>query len=616
MFLRFGIQTLSDRDLNESVERDQPRTVWFYRDYVRFAGGHLKHSHYFDYVRRMPGFAPRITFSAEPSNESQARERRRLWPAGEGVMAERWEPAGRDVLFLAGVDWRYLPGNGLETLANPRINLIQGVRHANEGTELFRYLSQRAVRICVSQEVADAISATGRTNGPVLTIPNGIDVAPFDSEGGGSPAGFDERRRPITIVGYKSPELARTLSERLDAANIEHLLISEFLDRSALLALLGESRIAVCLPLEREGFYLPALEAMALGCLVVTLDCIGNRGFCRHDENCLIAEHDPESLFRATKRVLAMSVPERERMHRQALDTAAGHSLDAERSRFHAILGDVDRLWSAAKAVPARVPSRSVSPAPPIPYRPQLDFMIVGAQKCGTTALAHFLSQHPEIGMASPKEPHLFDSPRYSSDWTPEQIDERYRPFFDHCGDVSIRGEATPIYMFLPEIALELQRYNPELKLIVLLHDPVERALSHYYMEKNRGKEPRPLWLALMREPFRLRRCKDARAYGSAIRVCSYRRRGLYSFQLRNLYRFFDRDRILVVHTRDLRAHHHVVLRRVFAFLGVSEHVRIEPEIVFEGGRSGRRHRAVSWLLRLSYLVEFVRMRMLLRVRA
>ena len=232
-------------------------------------------------------------------------------------------------------------------------------------------------------------------------------------------------------------------------------------------------------------------------------------------------------------------------MHRQALDTAVGHSLEAERARFHAILDDVDRLWSAANAVPARVPSRSVAPAPPIPYRPRFGFVIVGAQKCGTTALAHFLSQHPEIGMASPKEVHLFDSPKYSDDWTPEQIDERYRSFFDHCGDVSIRGEATPIYMFLPEIARELARYNPELKLLVLLHDPVERALSHYYMEKNRGKEHRPLWLALAKEPFRLRRCKDARAYGSEMRVFSYRRRGLYSLQLRNLYRFFDRDRIL-----------------------------------------------------------------------
>ena len=133
------MQTSSDRGLNGIAwSRDQARTVWFYRDYVRLDGGHVKHSHYFDHVRRMPGFAPRITFSGEPSNESQARERRRLWPAGDGVMAERWEPADRDVLFLAGVDWRYCTGVSSRLLANPRINLIQHVRHAHEDTELYR----------------------------------------------------------------------------------------------------------------------------------------------------------------------------------------------------------------------------------------------------------------------------------------------------------------------------------------------------------------------------------------------------------------------------------------------------------------------------------------------
>ena len=345
VFPRFGTQESSDRGEAGLVDRDQARTVWFYRDYVRLTGGHLKHSHYFDHVLRMPGFAPRITFSEEPSNESQARERRRLWPAGDGILAERWEPAGRDVLFLAGVDWRYLIGSGLEALANPRINFIQHVRHANKGTELYCYLAERAVRICVSQEVADAISATGQTNGPVLTIPNSIDVAPFDPVGEGSPSGYETRRRAVTIVGYKSPDLARALSERLDAQRIEHRLVTEFLDRDTFLALLADSQVAVCLPRAEEGFYLPALEAMASGCLVVTLDCIGNRGFCRHDDNCLVAESSPESLVRMTERALAMSASERRRMHRQARDTAAGHSLEVERARFHAVLGDVDRLW-------------------------------------------------------------------------------------------------------------------------------------------------------------------------------------------------------------------------------------------------------------------------------
>ena len=242
--------------------------------------------------------------------------------------------------------------------------------------------------------------------------------------------------------------------------------------------------------------------------------------------------------------------------------------------------------------------------------------MIVGAQKCGTSALAHFLSQHPEIDMASPKEAHLFDSPDYSTEWTPEQIDECYQPFFRHCTGAALRGVATPVYMFMPGIARELKRYNSELKLIVLLRDPVERAISHYYMERARRREHLPLWLALLCESMRLRRCKDGHKFGSVLRICSYRRRGLYSLQLRNLYRFFDKDRVLILRARDLRTHHDAVLRRVFAFLGVSGQVRIEPEIVRKGNRGDRRHHVVSCLLRLSYLVEFVRLHVMLGARA
>ena len=338
---------------------DRLRRVWFYREYERFFGGHLKHAHYFDHVRRMPGFAPVITFGGEPGHESLLDERGRLWPAGSGGTVPCWEPEPGDVFFVEGaLDWPYLIDNGLETFPNPRINLIQHVRHAHEDNVRYRFLSERAIRICVSQEVADAIAATGRTNGPILTIPNGVDVTPFEPGADGSPAGFDARPLPVTIVGYKSPELARALSERLDAEGIGHRLLAELLDRDTFLGLLSDTRIAVCLPRPEEGFYLPALEAMASGCLVVTLDCIGNRGFCHHEENCLVASHDAGSLFDTTRNALAMSDPECARMHGRARETAVEHSLEAERARFHAVLANVDRLWGEAGVEVERAGSR------------------------------------------------------------------------------------------------------------------------------------------------------------------------------------------------------------------------------------------------------------------
>ena len=87
------------------MTRDAPRRVWFHRGRTALSGGQVKHSHYFEHVRRMPGFSRRITFSKAPANEARTRERRRLWPTGDGARAERWEPAAGDVLFLEGVDW-------------------------------------------------------------------------------------------------------------------------------------------------------------------------------------------------------------------------------------------------------------------------------------------------------------------------------------------------------------------------------------------------------------------------------------------------------------------------------------------------------------------------------
>ena len=184
-------------EIGKPSTRDQPRRVWFHRKYNRLSGGRLKHAHYFDHVDRMPGFIPKITFSGDTKDASLLAERDRLWPAAVENRAPSWMPEHRDVLFLEGaIDWPYLIESGLDSLPNPRINLIQGIQHAHEDNVRYRYLSERAIRICVSKEVADAICSTGRTNGPVLTIPNGVDVIPFQRSAGGSPLDYDARRQP------------------------------------------------------------------------------------------------------------------------------------------------------------------------------------------------------------------------------------------------------------------------------------------------------------------------------------------------------------------------------------------------------------------------------------
>ena len=317
------------------------RTVWFHRgEYKRLYGGHLKHSHYVGHAASMPSHIAKVTFTGQAGNSALERERLALWPPVESGHTTSWQPQSGDVLFLAGLDWRYLSAGGYGSLPNPRINLVQGVRHAEPGTELYDYLAHKAVRICVSREVADAICATGQVNGPVIAIPNGIDTRMQPSR---------YKHWPVTIVGYKDPELAYALAAHLADMRIEHRTISEFMPRESFLDLLGSSRVAVCLPKVKEGFYLPALEAMGLGCTVVTVDCIGNRGFCIHEDNCLIADRTVRSLSATAVRALNLSKAKRWRMRRRAASTVRKHSLRVERKRFHSVLRDIDRLWVSGK---------------------------------------------------------------------------------------------------------------------------------------------------------------------------------------------------------------------------------------------------------------------------
>ena len=320
---------------------DAARLVWFYREYAGLTGGQVKHADYFEHVRRMPGFVPKLTLGGEPLGARLERERQQLWPVAPSDLAARWAPDAGDLLFLAGVDWRYLRSGELERLSNPRVNLIQHVRHAHAGSELYGYLSKRAIRICVSEEVADAIRATGQTNGPIVTIANGVSI------GHRCTVRAERNRMPptVTIVDYKRPDLGLALREALHRTGVPYVALGSSLPRRAFLQLLAASDVAVCLPHEEEGFYLPALEAMAAGCITVTLDCVGNRGFCHDRRNCFIAQPTGQSLCATVQEAATVPPAAREAMFRSASETVQQHSLAAERMRFHALLENIDDIW-------------------------------------------------------------------------------------------------------------------------------------------------------------------------------------------------------------------------------------------------------------------------------
>lgn len=238
---------------------------------------------------------------------------------------------------------------------------------------------------------------------------------------------------------------------------------------------------------------------------------------------------------------------------------------------------------------------------------PTVQFLIGGVQKGGTSALARYLQSHPDIRLPVGKEAHVFDDPR-AGDWTAERFEGAYQAHFANTqiSPTAIYGDATPIYCFLPALIGRIASYNPAMRWIVLLRDPIERAISHYYMERNRGHESLSLALALLAERWRLRGREGDLSADSPLRRHSYCARGRYTRQLDALYSQFPQDQVLVLRSKDLLVHPAHSMDSVYAFLGLSPlTMATEFEPVFKGQYGDHaRHPWVRWALRQRFRRE------------
>lgn len=209
--------------------------------------------------------------------------------------------------------------------------------------------------------------------------------------------------------------------------------------------------------------------------------------------------------------------------------------------------------------------------------RPSLvNFVVVGVQKAGTTALFDYLQDDPAYGLPDVKEVHFFDDE--SVDWTAPD----YAPYlarFDWSDPAQIRGEATPIYIYWPRSLERLAAYNPAAKIIVMLRDPIDRAWSHWRMETSRGVETRPFSWCIREGRTRL---FDAEPWG-VHREYSYVERGFYGEQMERLLGLFPRDQVLILTADELRGAPNAVLTRVNGFLGAPPPAPVEHREVHVG---------------------------------
>lgn len=229
-----------------------------------------------------------------------------------------------------------------------------------------------------------------------------------------------------------------------------------------------------------------------------------------------------------------------------------------------------------------------------------LDFLIIGAQKCATTTLFEQLRVHPDIVMPLEKEVPFFTGAQVGpAEW---------RAFSEsHFGapDGRLWGKATPQYLCDTEVAGRIAGLMPDVKLVVILRDPIERSWSHYRMDRRRGTEQRPFAEVVrgLLAPEALERNRalpvplheQGFESESAFHVCWSE----YGRSLAPYLAHFPPKQLLVLYLEDLAAEPAATLDRLLVFLGLEAGFRPPAlgKVVHAGGGSNRiPHGVRVWL--------------------
>jgi len=210
------------------------------------------------------------------------------------------------------------------------------------------------------------------------------------------------------------------------------------------------------------------------------------------------------------------------------------------------------------------------------------NFLVIGAAKSGTTALYHYLKQHPEIFLSQLKEPRFFAFEGQKLDFRGpgdkayrERIItdfEDYCRLFDGAEKNQAVGEMSPLYLSQPGTAARIARRLPGVKLIAILRHPAERAYSQFLMHRRDGHEP-------LRDFADALAAEQSRIENNWLPIWFYRRRGFYFQQLSSYYEIFPENRIMVSLYEDFVADPLRLIRDICDFLGIEKD--FAPDMTF-----------------------------------
>jgi len=207
------------------------------------------------------------------------------------------------------------------------------------------------------------------------------------------------------------------------------------------------------------------------------------------------------------------------------------------------------------------------------------DFLVIGAQKCGTTSLYAYLTQHPSVSPAFEKEVRYFnDHYENGENWYKAHFPTNYYKYLMTRRDAArfVTGEGEPSYLpnpIVPQRAFELM---PSVKLIVMLRNPVDRAYSHYQHRFSRGRETRTFEEVVETDKEILKDGFDGLPTGDYRRLghlhYSYLPRGFYADQIETWMEVFPKEQFLIIRAEDFFSDTQSIFDEVLAFLGLPKH--------------------------------------------
>ena len=199
-------------------------------------------------------------------------------------------------------------------------------------------------------------------------------------------------------------------------------------------------------------------------------------------------------------------------------------------------------------------------------------FIIVGAQKSGTSSLFNYLIQHPQIISGRYKEIHYFDILHLLGD----SFYKGHFPYIDTLKKHNaITGEASPYYLVHPCSAERIAQLIPHCKIIIMLRNPTHRAISHYHMEVNNKNESRPIKKALDEEDKTINNeyknlIKTPNYHSPIFQTFSYKKRGLYAEQIQRFQHYFKPEQLHILKSESFFKNPKKETQNIYKFLEIN----------------------------------------------